>query len=121
LPWFLASDADLVVHQDGDSKAPMSVADVFCSLATKQGIMNISTVDYNMRQKVTPEGDSMNFRYEITCKTKLNVFIPRAVADGPGSDPMKARASSFGAYWAGKYAQLPSSEHAKILWEASRF
>ena len=97
----------------------MSFADVLCSLATKHGTMNISTVDYNMRQKVTPEGDSMNFRYELSCKTKVNVFIPKAAADG--SDPMKARAASFGAYWAGKYAQLPSSVHAKILWEASRF
>ena len=51
--------------------------------------MNISAVDYNMRQKVTPEGDAMNFRYELTCKTKVNVFIPKAAAEGSGSDPMK--------------------------------
>ena len=99
----------------------MSLADAFCSLATKQGIMNISAVDYNMRQKVTPEGDAMNFRYELTCKTKVNVFIPKAAAEGSGSDPMKARTSSFGAYWAGQYAKLPSSKHAKVLWEAARF
>eukprot|EP00438_Fugacium_kawagutii_P032016 Skav224611 [mRNA] locus=scaffold3477:158725:162577:- [translate_table: standard] len=115
IPWLLASDGDLVLYQDSaGQKKPLPLAEVFCILAQKEGIMNISTVDYSMRQKVTPEGESLHFRYEVVSKTKVNCFVPKTVEF---ADPMNIKASSFGTVFNGKLTAVPRSIHAKILWE----
>lgn len=79
LPWLLSADSELVVHQTGDQQKVMALAQVYCQLASKFGVMNISLVDYSVQQKVDGNGDAMNFRYDITPKTKVNCFLPKAL------------------------------------------
>eukprot|EP00438_Fugacium_kawagutii_P029906 Skav211134 [mRNA] locus=scaffold1385:14456:20829:+ [translate_table: standard] len=114
LPWLILSDSDLVVHQTGDQRKVMALAQVYCQLACKHGVMNISLVDYSVQQKVDGNGDAMNFRYDITAKNKVNVFLPKVISN-PGVVNIKA--SSFGALFNNRYGELPNTVHAKILWE----
>ena len=113
--WILDSDADLVVHPNvQDEKVPMPLAEVYSQLAQKDGIMNISTVDYNLSQKTTDAGEAMNFRYNVSSKTKLNVFTPKVVEF---QDMMNIKPASFGSLWSNQFDKLPKTQRAKILWE----
>lgn len=115
LPWLLSSDADLVVHMTGDQRKVMALAQLYCQLACKHGVMNISLVDYSVSQKVDGNGDAMNFRYDVTAKSKANVFLPKQVTF---PDVLNIKASSFGAVWSNRYGE---PAHAKILWEVPYF
>ena len=116
--WSLTTDTDLLLHSDSpdQAKTPLALAEILCSLAQRQGVMNISLVDYNLKQRVGVDGDAMNFRYEVTTKTKINVFIPKPQQF---SDPFSIRASLFGALWAGEFAKIPQTANAKTLWEVA--
>ena len=116
--WMVTTDADLLLHaeQPDQAKSPLALAEVLCSLAQRQGVMNISVVDFNLKQRVAANGDAMNFRYEVTPKTKVNVFVPK---QQQFADPFNIRASMFGALWAGEFAKIPQTANAKTLWEVA--
>jgi len=115
--WEVKSDSQLLVFaSDGSRKAPMSFAHVMCSLAQRQGVMNVSLMDYNLEQKVDADGSACNFRYDITSKRKINCFIPK---EQVFENKEGIRASLFGSLWHGQYQLLPNSSVASVLWEVA--
>ena len=114
--WDVMSDSQLMVHNDGALKVPMSFAHVMCSLAQRQGVMNVSLMDYNLEQKVDGDGSACNFRYNVSSKRKINCFLPKEQAF---ENKESIRASLFGSLWHGHYQLLPNSSVANVLWEAT--
>lgn len=58
----------------------------------------------------------LSYRYLVTPRQNVNAFKPKALEDSCVRDNL--RAAIFGAIFAGKFNQLPTSAWCKVVWEA---
>lgn len=63
-------------------------------------------------------GEAINFRYEITPKSKISTLTPNAVPTG--TDMMAIRPTWLGALFRTELTKLPRSDVGRMVWEASQ-
>ena len=116
-PWLLKNDTATLIFQTETAakKKPMSLASLFCHVASTHGIMDVTVTDHNVSPLCSESGEARMFRYSLQPKSKVAAFTPKVLDD----NLMSLRATVVGAAFNGKFELLPKTDAFRACWEVS--
>lgn len=116
-PWLLKNDTTTLIFQSetGGRKKPMSLASLFCHMASTRGIMDVTVTDHNVTPLCSESGEARMFRYSVQPKSKVAGFTPKVLED----NLMNLRATVIGGAFHGKFDLLPKTDAFRVCWEVS--